>query len=456
MKRLGVPSLVLALCLLCVGVATPARAQISAIGSGSFLPLPPAFPPTVATLGVDSSFDPVNGVFLTIYAAGPFGVAGVFVDVNGTAVGAPFVISTTAGHVNYGRARYSPHVNNSTGGFLVSWISEDGPQGLIHVHTRIAAYPGVVVGVENVISDAANRAWPQAAPAIGYSPTSQKFLVTWQALSAPLGVKARFVGLDGAGSGAIVNLATEWCRDPGVTWNPNRDEFGVSFSGENQTSGGVFSGLSIVPASNIAASRLTTFNNMAAAVVAMTDVAFSTLTNRYVMVWFETVAGNLRVRSAEFNEDGTKLSDRIVGFTFGGYDSLALAFNPVSRTLLAVGLQHSPATDAISGVELNGVGVALSSEMAFGTGQRGFYARVSAATNVPRWNTVYSGVLFKAGTINVVTTSTNGGGGGGGGETIPTATGSRTTWMPVRRSPVPSRMGARSSHRRRLIRNRRS
>ena len=372
-------------------LSTPAAAQVSAAGGITQLL-------ASTTRGVDAAYDPVNNVYLVIGAYGP--VTGVFVGLDGQAVGAPFAISGGAGHSNFARARYSPQL----GGFMVTWSSEDSPTSLT-VRTRGVTYPGALVGSENVVSDAGTRPWLEASPAIAYSSTSQQFLIVWQGYPPSITIKARLVGLNGAGVGSIVELSSGYGRDPGVTWNPNRNEFGVSFSGETPT--GSYSAMVLVPASNPAALSRNTFNILGGGILTyITDIAFSTSSNRYVMTWYEAV----KARVAEFDENGTLLRGDIASVRVGMYDSLSLAYNPVSQTFLVVGLD--PVTDNLTSVELNQNGVRFGNEVLLGAASA-YYARVGAATNAARWLGVYA-KTFRATGVPAVTASINGGPSGGG------------------------------------------
>lgn len=372
-------------------LSTPAAAQVSAAGGIAQLL-------ASTTRGVDAAYDPVNNVYLVIGAYGP--VTGVFVNLDGQAVGAPFTISGGAGHSNFARARYSPQL----GGFMVTWSSEDSSTSLT-VRTRGVSYPGALVGSENVISDAGTRPWLEASPAIAYSSTSQQFLIVWQGYPPSITIKARLVDLSGAGVGSIVELSSGYGRDPGVTWNPNRNDFGVSFSGETPT--GSYSAFVIVPASNPAAFNRNTFNILGGGILTyITDIAFSTASNRYVMSWYEAV----KARVAEFDENGTLLRGDIASVRVGMYDSLSVAYNPMSQTFLLVGLD--PVTDNFTSVELNKNGVRFGTEVLLGAASA-YYARVGAAANAPRWLGVYA-KTFKATGVPAVTASANGGPTGGG------------------------------------------
>lgn len=406
MRFLRSPWILAMVCLLTVSRATPAVAQISADGPAVTIPWPAGYPGNNNTRGTDSAHDPVSGNYLVVAANGPQGVSGVLVDGTGTPVGSAFQISTQPYHVNYARVKYGAAVNG-TGGFLVAWISEDGSAPLLQVHIRLVTPSGALLGNETVISDAGAQALLEAGPAIGYSPTSQRFLVVWQGRGGPIGkgyrgIKARFVGVDGtaqeagAFDSAVCGEPDKWCRDPGITWNPNLNEFAVSFSSENQTSNVCGSGLVLTSATTLVGFRVTTFNSVPCTVLpAMTDVAFSPLTDRYVMVWYELIGGGLpclscRARSATFDPAGNLLQADVLSYEIGSYDSLAMAFNPISLTSLVVGLNKQ--SDDIAGLEVDGLGQQIGPRDTFAAGERGWLARVSSSQTQAKWLPSYQDV----------------------------------------------------------------
>ena len=313
--------------------------------------------------GVDAAHDPVRNVFLVVNASyGP--VNGIYVNASGVPQGGAFSISG-GGYSNFARVRYSPHVNGGNGGFLVVWSSEEG--GGVVVRARVVAAGGGAIGAEHVIG---GNAWLESAPALAYSPTSQKFLVAWGGIPR---LKAALVNLDGSPSGPIVELSTTYGRDPGVTWNSNRNEFGVSFNGETDTS--VYSVLAVLPATNIAAFRRTTFNAIVGGRSFITDVDFDPVAGRYVMVWCD----GLNARAAEFDQLGELLGSDVVDFWSCAADSLGVAFNPVSQTFLVAGID--PRNDLLKGMELRGR-ARQSTETA---GFRALYPRATASQTSAGW-----------------------------------------------------------------------
>ena len=373
-----------------VGV-TPAHAQLSVLGS-------PTQVHGALVRGSDPQHDPVNDVYLVVTAYGP--VAGIFVNALGVPVTSAFLIKASTGGVGfsaYVRAKYSPEANGGNGGFLVAWASEDVVNQPSSIRTQMVAYPGVLVGNEQIISESTSRAWGEAAPAIGYSRTSRRFLVAWQGFG-PYVIQSRLVGLDGAPIGSVVALSNgSFDRDPGVTWNPNKDHFGVSFGGEY--SAGAFAAFAIVPASNPAAFSRNTFAFVPGGQTAMSNVEFNPQTNRYVMSWYQSVGA----RTAEFNESGEMMSARLASGSIGTYDGLSMAYNPISKTFLLVGT--NPYTDELAGAELNSAGERIGADAVLGTA-KALYPRVGASQKAAQWMTISSKRLI--GILQGVQTGTSG------------------------------------------------
>ena len=390
------------LTVLLLAGAAPAWAQLSRIGSVTA---------TVgkdqigapAIKGTDNAWDPVNDVYLIVGAYGPH--FGIFVNRFGIPVTGHFFIKQGGGGSHFPRARYSPHVNGGQGGFLVTW-SEEGPSGQNTLHSRIVAYPGVLVGVENIISDGATPPWLESGPAIGYSPASQRFYVAWSTYPPGRRVMGRLVGLDGAGIGGIQQLSSGFGRDPGVAWNSISNQFGVSFNAETASGTTGFSAFAIVSAVDGSFSRQS-FNAINGFTY-ISDVAYNQFTNRYVMTWWQHLSGGGdETRVAEIDAVGNLVTTGLVTSLFAGYDSLSIAFNIHSGTFALVGL---PATDQVLATELNIRGFRTSALTdVSGPGLISRYMRVTANTELPEWNTTFNHFYTTALNLIIGTTSTGGG-----------------------------------------------
>ena len=395
--------------------ATPAAGQLS---SGA-VQSPFASIGAIAVHGNDSAHDPTRDVFLAVGAWGP--VRGVFVNRAGQPISSVFTISAGVGTA--ARVRYHQDLNGGAGGFLVTWVHEANPWT---VRTRVVAYPGTLVGAEQVISEGTGADGTRA-PALAYSATSKQFLIAW---STPLlRPYARLVNLSGQPVGGIVDLSVGgpggFAKDVSVTWNPNRNEFGVSYSGEvepnpSRPAGYNYSTLLIVPATNPAGFRRTTFNAVDALNTrTITDIDFSTSTGRYVMAWFEYVMA----RTAAFDQNGTQLSGDVASLRVGVHDSLSLAYNPISHTFLLGGLD--PQNDNLTGVELNNYGARIGSEALLGPAPA-FLSRVSSSRSTPNWLATYA-KSYNLAAVPVQTGSTNGGGSGTTTAPPPPTSGGTTT-----------------------------
>ena len=154
--------------------------------------------------------------------------------------------------------------------------------------------------------------------------------MAWKSLSPAL-LRVVLVDNNGAPASGVETVSSGFARDPGVAWNPQTDEFGVSYSGESGTTS--FNGFVVVPAGNPAASRRTTFNAFGGGLFTITDVDFVAATGRYLMTWFELDTGAY-AKTATFDAAGNLLSHDVVSSRLGSYDAIALASNPATGTSL--------------------------------------------------------------------------------------------------------------------------
>ncbi|HYN09492.1 MAG TPA: hypothetical protein VES67_19060 [Vicinamibacterales bacterium] len=412
-----------ALLMLLMGSA-PAWAQLSRVGSVTALVGRDQIG-AGAIKGTDTNYDPVNDVFLIVGAYGPH--FGMFVNRYGVPVTGFFFIKTGGLGSHFPRARYSPHVNGGQGGFLVTW-SEEGSQGQHRLHTRVVAFPGTLVGGENIISDSTSHPWIESGAAIGYSPISQRFYVAWRTYPGPTTAPAhhlsgRLVGLDGAGIGAVQTLSSGLGRDPGVVWNSVTNEFGVSFNGENAGGTAGFSAFARVSPIDGGFSRQTF--NFISGFTYISDIDFNPYNNRYVMTWWQNLTGGPdETHVAEIDSAGNLITTGLVTTLFAGYDSLSIAFNALTGTFVLVSL---PSTDQVYAAELNWRGFRTSALTEVGPGVITRYARVSVNTESNEWNTSFSHNYLTAVNLIIATSSTGGGppgaygppGGTGGGTPPP-------------------------------------
>lgn len=382
--------------------ASDASAQLTRIGNTR----------EVATLasgivrGVDIAFDPVANVYMVV--GGQNAIAAQCVNSDGTNVGSPITIKGSSGAFGaYPRARYSRHANGGAGAFLVVWPEETNQ---VTLKARMVSCSGVL-GAERAIASG-HTAWLESGAAIAYSETSQQFLVVWKSFPPDVRVKAQLIDVNGAAVGSVVNLSSGFARDPGVTWNADRNEFGVSFSGELQQNCGnspiAYSAFVRVPAGNISGFSRETFNTLACGLTTITDVAYNPTTRNYVMTWFEYPGPYTRV--AEFDAaTGALVTTGIASSTLGSYDALGLDYNPASGTFLLVGVER--ANDDVVAAELNYRGYRSAAENTISSSTRpARYPRVASSTLQARWNATFNVRNFLAVANQVVESSSRGGG----------------------------------------------
>jgi hypothetical protein len=372
--------------------ATPGAAQLTPIGSNPLL---------LATgmRGSDVAYDPVHDVYLVVGAYGP--VWGAFANANGDLLSFVHINNTGSGFAHYPRVAYSPHVSNGnggSGGFLVTW--HEGTSAMNNfVHTRVVAYPDRLVSPTVAIPTQATH-WERGA-AVAYSPASQVFMVAvgdvynqvWIARLNPSGQLL--------GSPAVISEGGHGARDPGITWIPAMNEFGVIFTGW-MSSGATTNYARVSPNGTLLRRNL--FNVGGGTYIS--DIAFNTATNRLVGVWWQN-----GTQGAEIDLAGDVIASGLVSTGTGTYDSAGLSYNPNSGTFLLVGQGQS---DKVWGAELNSRGARTSSDVQLtsapgSSGGGSFYPRATARGADAQWDLSYSH-NFSALRDQVVSTTSRGGG----------------------------------------------
>jgi hypothetical protein len=141
-----------------------------------------AGPATVANeprlfVGLDGAFDSINNVYLVVWGTqGPGPLNGLFLDVNGSALGGVFPISPGPEQAGWGSVVYSPEQQR----FLVSYTRILGPS--LHQRAfRMLAYNGAG-GPAFLTGEVPLATFGRAfgdAPGVAYSPAAGVFLATW-------------------------------------------------------------------------------------------------------------------------------------------------------------------------------------------------------------------------------------------------------------------------------------
>jgi hypothetical protein len=349
--------------------------------------------------GNDVAYDPAHDQYLVLHAFFP--VDGFFTNNKGVRQNSFRIRS--GGVAEFPRAAYSPDVNGGAGGFLVVWPEEAG--GL---HSRVVTYPGTLVGSENVIS---GNSQPVGIcpPAVAYSETSKVFLVVWQSITPNNKLRAAVVGLDGARIGNVIELSSGFGRDPGVSWNPVTNQFGVSYSAETSDEHGL-SCFAIV-----SAVAPTTFANRECfdevpGLKYVSDSSYNTKTGNFLMTWYEIIAGvGARGMKQEFSPQGSRIGSAAPitiqsNTLFGSYDALTTAYNPISGTFAVVGVFG--ANDNLGAAELGPDGTRTGPRVEVGPDARAHYPRIATNTELAEWNISFSGFSFTQVSNQVIATGT--------------------------------------------------
>lgn len=363
-------------------LSSPVTAQLSRVGDTVV-----TYAPGGIMRGTDAAYDPANGVYLEVVGNGA--VYGVFVNASGQPVSPGFriFINDSSNWAHFPRVEYAAHAANGAGGFLVTWNHNVG--SVNYVFGRIVSYtaPGYLAsGIQQFSDSGEGGTWHETGPAMAYSSTSRRFLVAWRSIQ--YGIRGRFVDTHGIPTGGIVQLeAAGGSRDPGLTWNPATDEFGLVYTGFG--SSGAFTSFRRIAAPTGTVSARTSFGHSGATFATGIDVNAN---NDYVLAW----AVHPGTMSTRFDASGVQLtppSGTLVTSRFGHDQALGIAFNANSQTLLAVGSDHS--SWEVAGAEMTRNGAPISSAAIITSGATpnsggSFHPLPAAHPSLSQWNVVYS------------------------------------------------------------------
>ncbi|HTI36095.1 MAG TPA: hypothetical protein VL484_00940 [Vicinamibacterales bacterium] len=321
--------------------------------------------------GVDVAHDDSGGALIV---SGVDYIYAQCVGSNGAPAG-NVLMKPAQGHPfgSFPRARFNPNNQN----YLVVW-PEEQTSGML-LKARTISCPSGAVG--STVTVAGAQPYGERGVAIDFSASSNRYLIAYETILHVTQVQL----LDANGNALIspMKVSAGQGESPGATWNSVRNEFGVSFSDND----GASSALAIVPATNPGGFHRTAFNPLSGAKAFMTDVAYNTATQHYLMGWYQDVAGTRYAKVAEFDGTGA-----LIGFgtaaNFGSYDALALAYNRNSGTTAIVGIDGS---DELRVAELNAHGVRFASDQMLSTGFNPVrYPRVDASASASHWFVVLS------------------------------------------------------------------
>ncbi len=398
----GVAGAVLALAL----AATLASAQASRVGP-TFLVNQYANGSTTQAKQTDVVYDSIHGVYLEVWGFGR--VYGRFVTGEGAVLGAgPFEIPTSAGWVEAPRVAFSP---DGGGTFMVVWQDNRIDPNVPHIFGRMLAYEAsgipVFQGADFQVSSTLTH--PKAIPAIGYSTGSRAFLVVYQ-VGDLLGHRFDLTGTP-LGPEFKVTTQGSWYEQIGMTYNPNANEFFVTWA----------YWFDPWAAGKIQATRVAAGTESVQAPVDIdtwsrdaygpTSASYDPVRQRY-LVAFQRVTGGFITFGRFVAADGTVLGDRFTVSPTSTYVSNGVAYNPISDTYFVVFPHHD--IPEIYGTQVTGAGVVdpmmrVTTVLESNPAVIGVdYPRVASATDRAEWlataNIWWSGAIGQRVKTNTVGT----------------------------------------------------
>ncbi len=351
-----------ALAFLLLGITSnPARAQAFRIG------------PSITAIsgivrGSSVAYDYVDNMYLVVSAHG--NLNGRFIAADGTLLGLITIQTSAARFYQYPGVAYSPEAFDGAGGFLVAW-HQSLAVGAV-VHARMVSTTGVL-GPESQIST--EGSWWEATADIAYSTLSQEFMVVWQGT----GIRGQRIGNNGEMLGTNLSLTgTDYHRDPSIAYNPNTNEYMVVYGGADATSA-YAAARRVAPETGAVLGTETLLNRAGA--VYITEVAYDSITNRYLAAWYQ--GGTFgRVLDAT----GNPLTGVVLlASRFTSYDGLGLDFSPAAGTYLMVAQDSQSYQNGAVEITADGVADAGIVATAIATNNGNYYPKIAARLDKGEW-----------------------------------------------------------------------
>lgn len=351
-----------ALPLLLLGISSnPARAQAFRIG-------PSVTAMTGIVRGSSVAYDYIDNMYLVVSAHG--NLNGRFIGADGTLLGVVSIQPAAVGFCQYPGVAYSPDAFDGAGGFLVAWHQSQAVGAV--VHARMVSTTGVL-GPETQISS--EGSWWEATADIAYSTISQEFMVVWQGT----GIRGQRIGNNGEMLGANLSLTgTDYHRDPSIAYNSNSNEYMVVYGGADAISA-YAAARRVAPETGALIGTETLLNRAGA--VYITEVAYDSITNRYLAAWYQ--GGTFgRVLDAT----GNYLSPVVVlGTRYSSYDGLGLDFSPGAGTYLMVAQDSQSFQNGAVEITADGVADAGITATDIVTNNGNYYPKVAARLDKGEW-----------------------------------------------------------------------
>ncbi|MBI4952700.1 MAG: hypothetical protein HY908_11755 [Myxococcales bacterium] len=318
----------------------------------------------------DVAYDPAHDVYLVVH--GNAATGGAFLDADAQTLGAPFAIADTAAWTQAPRVAFA-----SSGAALVAWHDTREDPNVARVRARIVRWSGAAAELASPdFPVSSTPSYGEMPPGIGYSPTSDLFLVVWHALPGD-DLHALRVTPAGQVLGPETALTTDpdWQSDAAVAWNPERDEFLVAYSHAGAGAE--------IRVQRVAADGALPGGALSVATAGGTwlpQLAYVPATGRYLCAWYDGTIG-----ARWLDPDGASLGAPFaLAPGYGAYDGFALARHAGLHTSAAA--LHGP-TDEDFAVGVNDLGTPGSVlEATSEAGADGhFNPRLAAHATRPEW-----------------------------------------------------------------------
>jgi len=382
--------------LLCASLAFPVPSHAQATREGPTFVASGAWPGAGQVRRPDIAYDPVNNVYLVV--TGPL-THGRFVDPDGTPLGADFAFSTSPAWNQTARVAYGD------GKFLVTWLDvrSDPKQAAGWVYGRIVTFgsggvptfatPDFLIGAAQPAVD------PERAPGIAYSTVSKNFLVVFHQYGVSPGpfndIRGQLVSAAGSLVGAPINVTFDnhFQGEVGVGYSPTSDKFLVAYRHFYEPNGPATIQTKTIAADSGALG--TAADIEAASNVNVPEVTWDPKANQFMVMWWRALPQSGLYLGRFINPDGTAATAATPLINnYGGYDSLGVAYNTLADTFFAVIHGRAPATfpQEDVGAEISGAGVpSIEFDVTVTNNKLGnFNPRIAATTARNEWMMVTS------------------------------------------------------------------
>ncbi|HEX6465374.1 MAG TPA: hypothetical protein VFZ98_13010 [Vicinamibacterales bacterium] len=337
-------------------------------------------------------YDSTNHVYLVV---GTFGrLYGRFTAADGTPIGSPFVIQASTNFTHFPSVAFSPDADGGAGGFLVAWHESDLPAGNTSVHARIVSvHQNGPAGPDNVLNT--DGSWWNSHVTVAYGTQNKEFVVAFALVHPVYGIRATRVSNTGAAVAPTFTITknSQFEDNPGIAYNPNTNQFLVSYSGYDPVGAFAFVDTRLVQGgtSQLVGASATRLGVTVGTWI--TAVTYNPLTNKYLVVWFGADLTSTGTYGRLVNADGTVGGNVIpVSARWKCHDGLDAAYNVNSNTYFVISCDVSSSEDG--GVELTGNALPINagfivsdSDPGADTNDEGgnFHPRIAASTDAPNW-----------------------------------------------------------------------